>query len=230
LLRKGDNLEGERLKAIGLMANVLAHEFSNRLCGVGNVLERMVRKPGLPDAEQEVVRLALEQCGRMQHLVQALQDFLHAPSEQRTTFDLHQALTSVLELTGKMLQVSQVTLQPLYDSTPLRVEGVESQIKLLVLHLLQRACQCLASCGATMTLDTVSDGPQVRIVLHFEAAAAPSEAMADLFASLISSPSAVGSGRSLLEAIVDAHGGVLHQTASSRESGALVFSLPAARE
>jgi nitrogen-specific signal transduction histidine kinase len=221
-----DVLEDERLRAIGFLTASLSHEFNNPLCGVSSVLERMMRKSDLTDAEQHLLQLANDQCSRMKQLLQALQEFAHTPCFHRTPFDLHRALASVLRITQKQLQRSRVTLHPVYPPTPLMLEGFESQVKLMLLHLLQSTCQCLSPCGCALTMDTVLDTSWVRIVLQYQVPEADTADLVHLFASVVLSDPAVDPGLPLLQTILDMHGGFLRQAAPSRGSGALILFLP----
>lgn len=221
-----DALKGERLRTIGLLTASLAHECNNSLYGVGSVLERMIRRPELTSAEQHLLQLAKEQCSGMKQLLQALQEFAHTPCSHRSTFDLHQTLASVLRITRKQLQRSQVRPHPAYQPTPLMVDGFESQIKLLLLHLLRSTCQFLSSCGCTLTLDTCKGGAWVQIVLQYQVPEVDTAALDHLFAVIALSGPTVDPGLSLVQTLLDMHGGVLRQTAPSRGSGSLIFSLP----
>ncbi len=225
-----DALEEERLKVLGSLIPALAHEFNNPLCGVDNVLERMRRRPDLSDAERQLLQLAREQCGRMQQLLKAVQEFAFSPFPHETTFDLHQALAAVQLLGQKQLQRHGIALRSIHQPTPLMVHGTGSQIKLMLLHLLQSCCRFLPLSGCMITMDTSSDETWARIVLCFQVADESTAALAHCLAAVVHADTSVDSNSSLLQTVLEWHRGVLHQVVPSSGSGALILSLPLGRE
>jgi len=211
LLRTQQQLmQAEKLSAIGSLAGSLAHEFNNPLCGVRSVVERMARKSGLAPADQGLLDLALEQCDRMTRLIRDLQQFNLPSTDVRQAFDLHRAIDSVLVLLNTHLKGRRAKVRRQYAPVIPPLEGVENQIKQVLLNLLKNCSEALPVTGGVITIETRWEGDWVTIVLADTGIGISAEHLPHLFEPFFTTKAAVkevGLGLAVSYGIIKGHGG-----------------------
>lgn len=219
-------LVSEKLQLVGSLAGSLAHDFSNPLCGVRNVLERLTRKSDLSDTEQHLLLLSLQQCDRMKLLIQDLQDFIHASTTGCTCFDLVPAMAVVLRLMHKQLKLSQLVVHPLDEPELLMVVGCENQIKQMLLHLFAAACRGMAASRCQISLNALRDGGWLRLVWQFQVPEEAANRLDRFFVALTQPDPILDSGPAMAHSILKSHGGTMVLTEVAQGGGELVLSLP----
>jgi len=220
-------LESEKLKLVGWLAGSIAHDLNNPLCGVHSVLERFARKFDMPDAEQHLLQLALQQCERMKLLLQDVQEFIHDSSPEHALFDLGTVVTTVLRLMHKQLKLAQIVVHPLAEQEPILLMGCKDQIKQMLLHLFVALCRRLDANRCEITLRVVREQKWLRLMWQFHVA--PGDAMGGLehlFAELTKSDCTLDSGLGMAHAVVECHGGTIHLSTNAEGPKVMVVSFP----
>jgi hypothetical protein len=210
----------ERHRTVGGLMASLAHEFNNPLCGVRSVIERMIRKTNPAEPDRGLLELALEQCERMRRLLQELQSFLPPATDLWGEFDLHAALDAVLLLLNKHLQLCGVSVRTEY-SPPLMVRGVNNQLKHLLLLLIKARGAAWGPVPGELLIRTGRDAGRVWCALiGGDNRGATNEA---LFMRLSDS---VERDRSVLAALLKAHGGEIRVDAAPGQGASVTLFLP----
>lgn len=208
------------LQTMGLLVPSLAHDLSNPLCGVRNVLERLVRKTAQDDAERHLLHLALQQCDQMRHLLRELQEFAAPPNAGRATFALDQSLASALLLVRKQLLRCGCGVEFAPPARPLWLHGEEPRIRLLLVHLLLSCGRTAMPAGSCLHIQAGVEGDATLLCLRWPLAPGPKESPHLPLSGHASAP--------WFEAILRQHGGVLqtHQQADGLRRLTLSFPLP----
>jgi two-component system, NtrC family, sensor kinase len=231
-------IQSAKMAALGRLVASITHEINNPLQAIQNSLtlaqeemeggprpEKMTRYLGM--AETEIERLA--------NIVRRLRDFYRPTRQERQLTDVRVVLEGVLELTGKQLQHSHITIER-ED-----LAGVElpliwanaDHLKQVFLNLVLNAMDAMSARGGTlrvrMALDTLQprDGPPrpaVRIEFSDTGEGIPPEIMSHLFEPFITTkPDGTGLGLSISYGIIEAHNGQI--TAASRSGEGTTFTI-----
>jgi signal transduction histidine kinase len=166
-LRKSRHMliQAEKMRSIGSLVGAITHEFNNPLCGIRSVLARLFRKTDLATGDHDLLRLALEQCDRMERLSRELQRFNIPFSDVREAFDLHRVIDSVLLLLNKHLKVRKAAVRKEYVDDPLLLVGAENQIKQVVFNLIKNSAEALAKNGGDICIRTAREEAFVHITV-----------------------------------------------------------------
>lgn len=222
-------IQAEKLSAVGSLAGSIAHEFNNPLCGIRGVVERMARKTELADAERGLLQLALEQCDRMKRLIRDLQQFNRPFSDARHQFDLHHAIDSALLLLNKHLKLCKATLRREYGPEPMRMVGVENQIKQVLLNLLKNGGESLPEGGGELTVRTERASGRVRVIVADTGCGIAAHHLPHLFEPFFTTKNPAketGLGLAVSSAIVKAHGGEIQVESTPGRGTTCIVILP----
>ncbi len=239
-------IQSAKMAALGRLVASITHEINNPLQAIQNSLtlaqeemesgprpEKMARYLGM--AETEIERLA--------NIVRRLRDFYRPTRQERQLTDVRVVLEGVLELTGKQLQHSHITVEredlagvglPLIWAKP-------DHLKQVFLNLVLNAIDAMSAPAAgearggtlcvRMALDTLPrDGPPrpaVRIEFSDTGEGIPPEIMSHLFEPFITTkPDGTGLGLSISYGIIEAHNGQITATSQVGEGTTFTILLP----
>lgn len=223
------SMEAEKARLVGFLTGFLAHDLNNPLCGVTSVLERFARKSTLSEIEQQLLRLALEQCACMKNLLRDIQDFVHASVDEQSRFDLNHTLTISLRLMHKQLKLSQIKVHFAEKRESQPVVGCEDQIKQMLLYIFVVICQALAGNRAEISLKVFAEDNFVRLLLRFQVPEEATARLSRLFADLLRLNPTLDRGLTIAHSILEFHGGTMWQTEVAQGRGEMVVSFPVER-
>lgn len=148
-------LQTEKLAAVGRLSASIAHEINNPLQAIHNSLHLLNNRPLTEDKRQFYLSKAQEEVDRLIGIVQRMLDF-YRPSRDgvgmRLT-DLHDLLESVLALTEKQLQSSQVQLVRDWVTKLPLVYAIGNHLKQVYLNLILNAIESMPD-GGVLTVRT----------------------------------------------------------------------------
>jgi two-component system NtrC family sensor kinase len=234
-------IQSAKMAALGRLVASITHEINNPLQAIQNSLtlaqeemeggprpEKMARYLGM--AETEIERLA--------NIVRRLRDFYRPTRQERQLTDVRVVLEGVLELTGKQLQHSHITIERedlAGVGLPL-IWANADHLKQVFLNLVLNAMDAMSASGGTlrvrMALDTLQprDGPPrpaVRIEVSDTGEGIPPEIMSHLFEPFITTkPDGTGLGLSISYGIIEAHNGQITAASQSGEGTTFTILLP----
>jgi len=221
-----ESVEREKARLMGSLSASLAHELNNPLCGVNAFLERMSRNASLNEHDSYLLRLALEQCGRMKAVLKDIQWFMGENSQKNETFDLLETLSFVLRLMQKQLKLLGLQVHPPQVQDSVHVYGNEQQVKQMLLHLFLTIGQALVEAEGEITLQCVPRFNNVRLVIQCQVVPHRQEQLAELFSQLFSTQLPFDSDIAIVHSIVELHGASMQAIAPVQGIGALVITLP----
>jgi two-component system NtrC family sensor kinase len=240
-------IQSAKMAALGRLVASITHEINNPLQAIQNSLtlaqeemeggprpEKMARYLGM--AETEIERLA--------NIVRRLRDFYRPTRQERQLTDVRVVLEGVLELTGKQLQHSHITVEheDLADIGLPLIWANPDHLKQVFLNLVLNAIDAMSAPAAggarggtlcvRMALDTLlpRDGPPrpaVRIEFSDTGEGIPPEIMSHLFEPFITTkPDGTGLGLSISYGIIEAHNGQITATSQAGEGATFTILLP----
>ncbi|WP_028582994.1 PAS domain-containing sensor histidine kinase [Desulfogranum mediterraneum] len=221
-------IQAEKLSAIGSLTASIAHEFNNPICGIKNVLQRMSRKTSMAKQESLLVRLALEECSRMEKVVRDLHDFNLPSREEQLAFDLHRCLDSVVRFVQKYFRHRRVDLIQGYGGE-LWIDGAEAQLKQVFLSLLRHRMERLPAEGGDLVLTTARDRDYLRVMLADDGQVLSPKEVEHQFDPLYLSQTEQGgmlTGLAVPRTIVRNHGGDIQVCSISGQGTRITVILP----
>ena len=103
--------EAERLASVGRLAAGLAHEIGTPLNVIGGRAELMLRRGGLPAADERNLRIIATQIERIARIVHGMLDFSRVRELRPAPTSVCGVLERVAELVGPRLEQSQVRIE-----------------------------------------------------------------------------------------------------------------------
>ena len=142
----------EKLSSLGKFAGTVAHEFNNPLFGLINLIEQMGGE--LKERERKKFStLAKKECWRMADMIKNLQSF-YKPSEETFTLTcLNKLVEEVLLVSGKLCKNNGITIHKTYKTDKYNFEGIEDQIKQVLLNIIKNAIDSISQDEGEITMN-----------------------------------------------------------------------------
>lgn len=217
-----------KLSALGKLTGSIAHEFNNPITGLRNILEQVGEEsPHMTDELRSLMSLGVKECNRMAALVQKLRDFYKPPHEEiYTRVNIHHILDEIILLLQKRLREENIQLVKNYASDLPEIEGVEDQIKQVLLNLVQNAEDAITGKRGVITVTTEFRNPDIKILVQDTGEGIPEVILPLIFDPFFTTKSAVkgtGLGLSVSHGIVKRHKGDI--SVQSQVGRGTVFTL-----
>ncbi|PIQ97817.1 MAG: hypothetical protein COV67_02320 [Nitrospinae bacterium CG11_big_fil_rev_8_21_14_0_20_56_8] len=136
-------LHTEKLSATGKLAANIAHELSNPLHGIRNVLNKIRRKVLLDPKYAEYLDLALSESERVSHLIQKLRDLHRPTSDVMGPVDLHETIDAMLLLMADRFAKRNISIEKNFAPHLPHIHAVSDQVRQVILNLLQNADEAI---------------------------------------------------------------------------------------
>ncbi len=222
-------LHSEKLSAIGKLSASIAHEFNNPICGIKNVLDTIKERyvcENIDEEEEELVKIAINECDRISNLINNLKDFYRPSSAISSMVNIHEIIDEIALLSKKKLHERKVLLEKHYDADIPLIKVVPDQIEQVILNLIQNAEESIPEKGGRIVITTEHDNTNVIIHISDTGCGIPQQYIGSIFEPFFSTKPEVkgtGLGLSVCHGIIKNHGGDLK--AESREGNGTTFSV-----
>jgi signal transduction histidine kinase len=235
-------IHAEKVSALGRLTASIAHEINNPLQAVQGCLTLAVEELDTGLRREKLARyldMADKEIERIANIVRRTRDFYRPAREEMQPADVRVVLESVLELVGKQLQNSRITVE--YDGyetwngnrdLPI-IQANPDHLKQLFLNLVLNAIDAMSADGGTLHIHTTSDQikgqdgqllPAVRIEISDTGEGIPPEILSRLFEPFVTTKKdGTGLGLSISYRIVEAHNGQI--TAKSQVGIGTTFTV-----
>jgi len=237
-------VHSEKMTALGRLTASIAHEINNPLQAVQGCLalaqeeldegqrrEKMDRYLGIAGSEIE----------RIAAIVRRMRDFYRPAREGLQPTDLHAVLESVLELTNKQLQHSDVVVERCFQQKEAGVlpmiQANADQLKQVFLNLVLNAIDAMPA-GGTLRISTALENEKpgfsekirfLRIQFSDTGEGMPSEVLSHLFEPFFTTKEhGSGLGLSISYRIIQSHGGEITVTSQVGVGTTFTILLPVA--
>jgi two-component system, NtrC family, sensor kinase len=137
--------ETEKLAAMGRVAGIIAHEINNPLAAITNTLYLVRNHPSLDETARHFADLAEQELQRVSHITRQTLSF-YRESKQAIAVNVTELLNDVLELQGRVLHSSHVSVHKKYAFAPV-VQGFPVELRQVFLNLVGNAIQAMPSGG-----------------------------------------------------------------------------------
>jgi signal transduction histidine kinase len=232
LSRQIDITQEQRLAELGQLATGIAHEIHNPLGSVRLGLQAMLRAMeqgrdiGEVTGYLKQVDAAVDQCISVTDRLLRLSV---PPSERPELVDVAQVADDVAALLQYEAEQQQVRIHRRLK--PARVLGSESDLRMLVLNLVQNAFHAMPE-GGELTLETREEDGEVELVVADTGRGMDEETQRHIFHPFFSRRAdgvrGTGLGLTICRAIVERHGGRISVHSAPGRGARFVVHLPAA--
>jgi two-component system NtrC family sensor kinase len=234
--------QADKLTALGRLVASITHEISNPLQAIqfslGAITLEMAAEKRWDKLERYVSRMSGE-IHRIAELAQRLRDFYRPAREEMQPTQVSAVIRDVLELTGKQLEHSHITLErDCPDDLP-AIQANPDHLKQVFLNLMLNAIDAMAPKGHgvlrvraamdQMLSPNTSLVPALRIEFADTGTGIPPEVMSRLFEPFVTTKTdGTGLGLSISYGIVRAHGGQIAVLSEVGVGTKFTLLLPAA--
>ncbi|GAF96573.1 unnamed protein product [marine sediment metagenome] len=224
----------QRLSELGRLAAGVAHEIYNPLScmklALGS-LANMIEVEKQPDDFGnclDIVEREMDQC------IQITDRLLHlsaVPTGQLMLVDFQRAIEDTLSLVKWEAEQASIEVIVSFPKQPLRIFASESEIRMLILNLVQNAFHAMPSGGRLKITGSLEDS---KVVMSFEdnGVGVPAENLSKLFTPFFSRRAdgvhGTGLGLPISRTIVEACDGTLEVESELGKGSSFIVSIPEA--
>lgn len=215
-------IRGEKMAALGRLVSSIAHEINNPLQSIQayvTLAKEDIHNLKQTNEAQSYLDIVESEIERIATIVHRMRDFYRSSDEEMRLTDLHAVLESVLTLSKKQLQHSDVTVEREWAAELPHITANADQLKQVFLNLVLNAVDSM-SAGGTLCVRTALDRmlkdselqsqPAVRIEFKDTGEGIPPEILHYLFEPLFTTKqSGTGLGLSIAYNIIESHNGQL---------------------
>jgi signal transduction histidine kinase len=209
-----EDLEAQRMAAVGILTAGLSHEIRNPLNAAGlqlAVLERRVRR--MPAAEQaealEPLVLVRDEIRRLNHLLEDLLQFARRRELQRQPVEVGPLIDRVSQLLGSDAEARGVTITQQVEPG-LTVMGDESRLREVIINLVLNALEASERGGEVRVGARALSPVEVELSVEDDGPGVPTDQREQIFQPFFTTKAqGTGLGLAIVHAIVTQHRGSL---------------------
>jgi two-component system NtrC family sensor kinase len=229
--RRDQEMQAEKMFALGEMLSGVAHELNNPLATVVG-FSQLLTKQTAEDATRERLEIIMEEAQRARRIVQNLLDVARARPPEKAPVDMRELVQGILELFAYQLRVDgvKVVWEPREPLAP--VLGDRHQLQQILVNLVSNAHHALRRASGERVLRVEADhtGGRVRIQVADTGPGIPDTHLERIFEPFFTTKeTGVGTGLGLAIArkIAGEHGGSLHARSEIGAGAVFTLDLPA---
>jgi signal transduction histidine kinase len=212
------------------ITDALAHDLRSPLTAMRGRLESSLVSPENSEHSETIVSV-IEELDRLNDFLNKSLDVAEAQADAlrlvRTRIDLDALLHAMMALYEPSM--SEKNLQACLQSTgPVWIAGDEGLVHRMIANLFDNELKHLRP-GCTVTINLVEQGRQARLTLRDNGDGFAPDLLPHLFNRRVKGKESTGHGLGLafVDAVVRAHGGVIHATNHPEGGAQIEISLPA---
>ncbi|MBN1887115.1 MAG: PAS domain S-box protein [Thermoflexales bacterium] len=235
-------VQAEKMTALGRLVASIIHEVNNPLQAMQNALELAVEEleDGLRrERLSSYLGMALTEIERLTGIMRRLRDFYRPGRQEMRPTDVYAVLRDVLELAGKQLQHSHVTVECDWAAELPAIQANPDYLKQVFLNLVLNAIDAMSAASGegrpagVLRVRTLRDKmqtadgcelPAVRLEFCDTGVGMPPEILPHIFEPFMTTKATgTGLGLSISYGIIEAHGGQI--TVSSEAGAGTTFTI-----
>lgn len=231
-------MQTDRMAAIGLLADGIAHEINNPLTSIAGFSEALLKRLGngsLSEEKrfkilQEYLEIINKEAHRCKEIVRQLHDFSRKPMDEREILDIGKIINNTLSLIRTHAKHNNTKIK-VKNSLAIgfnRVEGNETQMKHAFLNLIHFLLGIMPG-GGELTITARNSGNMIEIILSAAGGRLPVQWREKAMHSTYSWETGDGempANLSICYSIIRHHSGSLRLDILEREEPSLVVRFP----
>ena len=219
-----------KLAVVGEMAAIMAHEIRTPMSIVRSSAQLLDRQPGLSEKERELIGFMLGETERLNRLVTMLLECARPKRPEFQPQDLHAIVRNVLDLLSTRVEAARVNVELDLESRPVVFDCDKEQMMQVFLNLILNALQFIPE-GGKLGIRTSLDAGALRISVSDDGPGVPAPIRERIFDPFFSRrEGGIGLGLTIVQQIVQAHGGEIAVGESAWGGAAFNMRFPLDRE
>lgn len=230
LAQREQQLQAEKMAALGNLASAVAHEIRNPLTFIRAATEQIGENRNLTNDEKKLVDGILEESDRINGRIQQLLSLARPDTTTFELIDLKAAVENSLDLAEPGLSVNNIALRRKMVEEECLVKANGEQLGQVFLNLCLNAAQAIASEGSIAVELSTGDGHAI-IDFIDNGSGIEEQHQKHLFEPFFTTKdTGTGLGLATSYRILQAHSGSLTLESTSREGTHFQIRLPLANE
>lgn len=224
----------QRLSELGRLAAGVAHEIYNPLSSMKlalGSLSGMIVKEGQPDEINNFLKVVEQEMDQCIQITNRLLQLSAAPVGHNELVDIHQAVEDTLSLVSWDAKEASIEIIESFPEQPLRVFASESEIRMLVLNMVQNAFHAMPSGGMLRITGSVNDG-EIEVFFEDTGIGIPPENLPKIFMPFFSrradNVEGTGLGLPISLTIAQRYDGTLEVESEPGKGSRFILRLPEA--
>ncbi len=218
-------MEQKRLALLGEMAAVLAHEIRNPLGSIKGFAQFLMEKRKEQDPEKGYLQTMVEECKRLEKLVNDLLSYARQEALSPTSFSLTELIRECLHQTEDASKGEKITIQ--WESPEeILLYADRDKLKQVLLNLLQNSIEAEEK-GGTITVKAYKENGKVFLWIKDTGKGMDQETLKKIFQPFFTSKSkGTGLGMAIVKKLVEQMGGELHVNSQLGKGTSIQIILP----
>ncbi len=222
-------MHAEKLATSGSIAASLAHEFGNPLYGIKGVLTSIAAQQDLlPKDHVRMASMAVDECDRMSHLLQSLQDFNRPTSGEKTLTNLNRVIDDIIRFARRNLERKAIVIKKDYDPVLRPIMVITDQIKQVIMNLINNSIHACAK-GGVISISTSANENNDIIRIRDNGHGIKEGDLPHIFEPFFTTKNiamGTGLGLSVSYGIIRRHGGTIEVKSKPGEGATFTITLP----
>jgi signal transduction histidine kinase len=219
-----------KLAVVGEMAAIMAHEIRTPMGIVRSSAQLLDRQPGLSEKERELIGFMLSETERLNRLGTMLLECARPKPPGIQPHDLHAIIHNVIDLISTRVDAARVNIELNLESRPVVFDCDKEQMMQVLLNLLLNALQFVAE-GGRLEICTYFHAGALWISVSNDGPGVPAPIRERIFDPFFSRrEGGIGLGLTIVQQIVQAHGGEITVGDSPWGGAAFNMRFPLDRE
>ena len=223
-------IHSEKLSTLGAFAGTVAHEFNNPLFGIINLVDQLGDELN-EEERKKYSEIAQKECWRMADMVKNLQSFYKPSDETFSKTNMSLLLEEVLLIVAKTCGNKGIKIIRKYSDDKFLFEGIEDQIKQVLLNVLQNAIDSISGEGE-ITLNLAKSSKQIIVEIIDTGQGIDKKSQKFIFDPFYTTKGKKGTGLGLSVSygIVKSHGGQIVFESDLNIGSTVTLVLPISRK
>ncbi len=225
----------QRLSELGKLATGVAHEIHNPLASIRLALDGasqlMEDTEGCPQPIGDYLQLVDGEIDKCIEVTERLLRLGMLPEKEKNLVDLREVLSDTLGLLRWEAESKGIRIEESYPDEPLRVLGLDGELRMVALNLAQNAFHAMPDGGA-LHVEALRDGVDILIRFRDTGVGIAGEDLAQIFDPFFTKRAdqthGAGLGLSITHAIVENHQGTIEVTSTPGKGACFSIRLPSA--
>lgn len=234
-LRKAHDVlaRSEKLTLIGTLASGVAHETLNPLNIISTIVQMMQMEETSKETRENLDEIMV-QVRRAVKIMNDIRMFAHQKVEERVPLDMHTLFDKTAALMERDLSLDNISIKREYATDLPLIYGDEDKLAQVFLNLLKNARDAMKwgkNNRITVQTGTVEGGVEIRF--SDTGTGIPPKILSHIFDPFFTTKDpkqGTGLGLSLVQSIIENHGGAIRAESEEGKGAAFIIALPVRRE
>jgi len=225
LLRR-EVAQGEKHKAVATLASGIAHEIRNPLTSLKTFFEYYPKKKNDPAFMAKFNRIATQEFGRIENLVQQLLDFARPSPANFQPTDIHRLIEDTLSLIEGKLHDRKIHLARNLTTDPRPLTTDPNKLKQALLNIFLNAIEAMPN-GGNLLISTSLHVSHFTIHVSDTGPGITPEDLKHIFDPFFSrKDGGTGLGLAITQGIIEEHGGTIEVKSTMGKGTEIIIKLP----